>query len=47
MRERSSQERLQSVAADKAGTDINTFVLYGALALIAAILLGTLSFRPF
>ena len=47
MRHRSSNERLQNVSAGKSGVDINTFVLYGALALIAAILFGTLSYRPF
>jgi hypothetical protein len=42
-----SYERLQNLAAGRGGTDITISVLYGALALIAAFVFGTLSYRPF
>jgi hypothetical protein len=50
MRELSAEARLHLYARNlsrKAGTGVQTAALYGAFAVIAAIVLGTLSVHPF
>jgi hypothetical protein len=50
MRELSAEARLPLYArsvARRSGTGIHTAALYGSFALIAAIVFGTLSVRPF